>query len=120
MSNKQYFTINLMLLVIYILYRFNNDSIKEKVFVSTLLILFGGILVVYKFTIADKVEEWWDKSDIVFWYKLNISKEFDNKSKDYIEVLQRYISKEKGTKKDVKRITRIIKRNKNEIRSIYD
>lgn len=108
-----HFAINLMLLGSYILDNFNNDSIKEKVFVSTLLILFGGILVVYEFTIADKVEEWWDESDIGFYYKLNISKEFDNKSKDYIEALQRYVSEEKGTKKDVKRVARIIKRNGN-------
>ena len=108
-----YFAINLMLLGSYILDSFNNDSIKEKFFVSALLILFGGISVVYEFTIADKVEEWWDKSDIGFWYKLNISKEFDNKSKDYVEALQRYILKEKGTKKDIKRVNRIIKRNGN-------
>lgn len=111
-----YFGINLMMLGSYLFDGFNNDSKITKIFSSVVLFFFGGILVVYELTIADKVAEWWYNSEIGFWYRLNISKEYDDKSSDYLEALKRRISAEKENKdkesqKLVKHLTRIVERN---------
>ena len=70
----------------------------------------------YELIIADKVARWWYSSEIGFWYRLNVSKEYDNKSSEYIEALKRYISAEKENKdkesqKLVKYLIRIVERN---------
>lgn len=110
-----YFGINLMMLGSYLFDSFNDDTVFNKIFSSVLLFFFGGILVIYELTIADKVAEWWYNSEIGFWYRLNISKEYDNKSSEYIGALKRYTATEKGDTKDskkfVRNLNRIVNRN---------
>ena len=96
----------------YILDSFNNDSKLTKLFSSLILLFFGGILVVYEITIADKVAKWWDSSELNFLYNVYILKSFDNKPQEYVEAIERAISAEKNkNSKLFKHLTVILKRN---------
>ena len=107
-----YFGINLMMLGSYLFDRFNDDSRLTKLFISLILFFFGGILVVYELTIADKVAEWWDSSELNFLWNVYILKSFDNKSQEYVEAIERAISAEKNKNSIFyKHLTVILKRN---------
>lgn len=96
----------------YILDSFNNDSKLTKLFSSLILLFFGGILVIYEITIADKVAKWWDNSELNFLYNVYILKSFDNKPQEYVEAIERAISAEKNkNSKLFKHLTVILKRN---------
>ena len=108
-----YFGINLMMLGSYLFDRFNDDNKLTKIFSSLVLFFFGGILVVYELTIADKVAKWWDRSELNFLYNVYILKSFDNKSQEYVEAIERAISAEKNKNSIFyKHLTVILKRNK--------
>lgn len=101
-----------MMLGSYILDSFNDDSKLTKLFSSLVLFFFGGILVVYELTIADKVAEWWDNSELNFLYNVYILKSFDNKSQEYVEAIERAISAEKNKNSIFyKHLKLILKRN---------
>lgn len=101
-----------MMLGSYILDSFNNDSKLTKLFSSLILLFFGGILVIYEITIADKVAKWWDNSELNFLYNVYILKSFDNKPQEYVEAIERAISAEKNkNSKLFKHLTVILKRN---------
>ena len=107
-----YFGINLMLLGSYILDSFNDDSKLTKLFSSLVLFFFGGILVVYELTIADKVAEWWDSSELNFIWQVYILKKFDNLEKDRVEYLEKSLSAQKDkNSKLYKHLKIILKRN---------
>ena len=96
----------------YILDSFNNDSKLTKLFSSLILLFFGGILVIYEITIADKVAKWWDNSELNFLYNVYILKSFDNKPQEYVEAIERAISAEKNKNSIFyKHLTVILKRN---------
>lgn len=107
-----YFGINLMMLGSYILDSFNNDSKLTKLFSSLVLFFFGGILVVYELTIADKVAEWWESSELNFIWTVYILKKYDNLEKDRIEYLEKTLSAQKDkNSKLYKHLTVILNRN---------
>ena len=110
-----YFGINLMMLGSYLFDSFNDDSKLTKIFSSVLLFFFGGILVAYEFTIADKVAEWWYSSEIGFWYRLTISKEYDDISEEDLKHIENQVRYEKADEnpcqKLINHLTRIVKRN---------
>ena len=107
-----YFAINLMLLGSYILDSFNNDNKLTKIFSSLVLFFFGGILVVYELTIANKVAEWWDSSELNFICQVYILKKFDNLEKDRAEYLEKSLSAQKDkNSKLYKHLKLILKRN---------
>ena len=107
-----YFGINLMLLGSYILDSFNDDSKLTKLFSSLVLFFFGGILVVYELTIADKVAEWWDSTELNFIWQVYILKKFDNLEKDRVEYLEKSLSAQKDkNSKLYKHLKIILKRN---------
>lgn len=56
-----YLAINFMLIGSYLLNGFNDDKMSVKVLISVLLFFFGGILVLYMFTIGRKVERVFNK-----------------------------------------------------------
>ena len=101
-----------MLLGSYILDSFNDDSKLTKFFSSLVLFFFGGILVVYELTIADKVAEWWDSSELNFICQVYILKKFDNLEKDRVEYLEKSLSAQKDkNSKLYKHLKLILKRN---------
>ena len=101
-----------MLLGSYILDSFNDDSKLTKLFSSLVLFFFGGILVVYELTIADKVAEWWDSSEPNFIWQVYILKKFDNLEKDRVEYLEKSLSAQKDkNSKLYKHLKIILKRN---------
>ena len=107
-----YFGVNLMMLGSYILDSFNDDSKLTKLFSSLALFFFGGILVVYELTIADKVAEWWDNSELNFIWQVYILKKFDNLEKDRVEYLEKSLSAQKDkNSKLYKHLKIILKRN---------
>ena len=101
-----------MMLGSYILDSFNDDSKLTKLFSSLVLFFFGGILVVYELTIADKVAEWWDSTELNFIWQVNILKKFDNLEKDRVEYLEKSLSAQKDkNSKLYKHLKIILKRN---------
>ena len=101
-----------MMLGSYILDSFNDDSKLTKLFSSLVLFFFGGILVVYELTIADKVAEWWDSSELNFIWQVYILKKFDNLEKDRVEYLEKSLSAQKDKNSIFyKHLTVILKRN---------
>ena len=101
-----------MMLGSYILDSCNDDSKLTKLFSSLVLFFFGGILVVYELTIADKVAKWWDRSKLKIIYNVYVLKSFDNKSQEYVEAIERAISAEKNKNSIFyKHLTVILKRN---------
>ena len=101
-----------MMLGSYLFDRFNDDNKLTKIFSSLVLFFFGGILVVYELTIADKVAKWWDRSELNFLYNVYVLKSFDNKPQEYVEAIERAISAEKNkNSKLFKHLTVILKRN---------
>ena len=88
----------------YILDSFNNDSKLTKLFSSLILLFFGGILVVYKLTIADKVAKWWDSSELNWLWSLYILKKFDNLDERQLDFL-------KNSSAEKSKINKILKRN---------
>ena len=107
-----YFGINLMMLGSYLFDRFNDDNKLTKIFSSLVLFFFGGILVVYELTIADKVTKWWDSSELNFIWQVYILKKFDNLEKDRVEYLEKLLSAQKDkNSKLYKHLKIILKRN---------
>lgn len=107
-----YFGINLMMLGSYLLDSFNDDSKLTKLFSSVILFFFGGILVIYELTIADKVAEWWESSELNFIWTVYILKKYDNLEKDRIEYLEKSLSAQKDKNSIFyKHLTVILKRN---------
>ena len=107
-----YFGINLMMLGSYLLDSFNDDSKLTKLFSSVILFFFGGILVIYELTIADKVAEWWESSELNFIWTVYILKKYDNLEKDRIEYLEKSLSAQKDkNSKLYKHLKLILKRN---------
>lgn len=101
-----------MMLGSYILDSFNNDNKLTKIFSSLVLFFFGGILVVYELTIANKVAEWWDSSELNFICQVYILKKFDNLEKDRAEYLEKSLSAQKDkNSKLYKHLKLILKRN---------
>ena len=102
-----------MMLGSYILDSCNDDSKLTKLFSSLVLFFFGGILVVYELTIADKVTKWWDSSELNFMWNIHVIKKFDNLEISRIEYLELVILAEKDkNSKLYKHLTAILKRNK--------
>ena len=98
-----------MMLGSYLFDRFNDD---RNIFSSVVLFFFGGILVVYELTIADKVAEWWDSSELNFIWQVYILKKFDNLEKDRAEYLEKSLSAQKDkNSKLYKHLKIILKRN---------
>jgi len=107
-----YFGINLMMLGSYILDRFNNDSKLTKLSSSLVLFFFGGILVVYELTIADKVAEWWDSSELNFIWQVYILKQYDKLHPSQVTYLSEKLLAEKDkNSKYYKHLKIILKRN---------
>ena len=107
-----YFGINLMIFGSYILDSFNDDSKLTKLFSSLVLFFFGGILVVYELTIADRVARWWDSNELNFIWQVYILKKFDNLEKDRVEYLEKSLSAQKDkNSKLYKHLKLILKRN---------
>lgn len=101
-----------MMLGSYLFDSFNDDSKMTKFFSSLVLFFFGGILVVYELTIADKVAKWWGSCDIGFYYQLYIIKSFDGIPSEELEFLEKTVSAEKDkNSKLYKHLTAILKRN---------
>ena len=101
-----------MMLGSYLFDRFNDDNKLTKIFFSIILFFFGGILVVYELTIADKVAEWWDSSELNFIWQVYILKKFDNLEKDRAEYLEKSLSAQKDkNSKLYKHLKLILKRN---------
>ena len=84
-----------MMLGSYLFDRFNDDNKLTKIFSSLVLFFFGGILVVYELTIADKVAKWWDSTELNFIWQVYILKKFDNLEKDRVEYLEKSLSAQK-------------------------
>ena len=100
-----------MMLGSYLFDRFNDDNKLTKIFSSLVLFFFGGILVVYELTIADKIAEWWDSSELNFLWSVYIIKKFDNLEKDRVEYLERSLSAQDKNSKFYKHLKLILKRN---------
>ena len=95
-----YFGIHLMMVGSYLFYA------------GIVFIFFGGILIVYEFTFADKVADWWDSSELNFIWQVYILKKFDNLEKDRVEYLEKSLSAQKDkNSKLYKHLTVILKRN---------
>ncbi len=96
----------------YLFDRFNDASKLTRLFSSLILFFFGGILVIYELTIADKVAEWWESSELNFIWTVYILKKFDNLEKDRIEYLEKSLSAQKDkNSKLYKHLMVILKRN---------
>ena len=107
-----YFGINLMMLGSYLFDRFNDDNKLTKLFSSLVLFFFGGILVVYELTIADKVAEWWDNSELNFIWQVYILKQYDKLHSSQVEYLNEKLSAQKDkNSKLYKHLKLILKRN---------
>lgn len=101
-----------MMLGSYILDSFNNDSKLTKLFSSLVLFFFGGILVVYELTIADRVARWWDSSELNFIWQVYILKQYDKLHPSQVTYLSEKLSAEKDkNSKYYKHLKIILKRN---------
>lgn len=113
-----YLLINSIFLGSYLLDRFNNDSLREKVFCSVLLFFFGGILVLYEVTISKYIKGGIRDSYFGFLWRLYITRKYDNLNEDQLNFVKSQILAEKyKTEKDsvklVKHLKIILKRNEN-------
>jgi len=90
-----YLMINTLMVGSYILDIFNDDTKIKKFFNSLILFFFGGILFIYELTIADKVAEWWDSSEICFLWRLHVLKTYDDMEESYLQILEKQILVEK-------------------------
>lgn len=107
-----YLMINTLMVGSYILDIFNDDTKIKKFFICFILFFFGGILFIYELTIADKVAEWWDSSEICFLWRLYVLKTYDNMEENYLKVLENQISAEKNKNSIFyKHLKLILKRN---------
>ena len=101
-----------MMLGSYILDSFNDDNILTKIKASLVLFFFGGILLIYELSIADKVAEWWGNSNAGFYWRLYVSKSYDNMESQYLKILEEQISQEKDKNSIFyKHLKLILKRN---------
>lgn len=106
-----YLIINSLMLGSYILDRFNDDSVRQKIFCSILLFFFGAILVIFELTIADRVERWWESSELNFLWKVYVFRKYDGLLKSQIEYIEGQILAEDKNSKLYKHLKIILKRN---------
>lgn len=109
MSILIYFGINLVIVGMFL--SDNRDKKSIVIFYSVLFILFGGILVLWEFTFANKVRNWFHTSDLYFYYKTYVIKKHDNLTIKQIDYIVNQLSAEKD-KNTIRRLKIILKRNK--------
>lgn len=112
-----YFGINLFIAGMYFGdVSFNLYSKKEIIIWTSFLIFFGGILLLWEATIAQKFDNWFNSSEFGFWWKMNVNKKYDNLKPEQVEYIEGQIRREKGlNRKDsnklIEHLTKILKRN---------
>lgn len=69
-----YLIINSIVLGSYLLDRFNDDNLIERIYWSVILFFFGGILVLYEVTVSKYIEGGMRDSYFGFLWRLYITK----------------------------------------------
>lgn len=96
-------------------YLFDNSeghNIFEKIFFILFLLFFGGILVVGELTVAEKIANWWNSSELNFLWKVYIIKKYDNLKPKQVDYIKKQFSEEGDKNSDLyKHLKLILKRN---------